>query len=76
MPVPFSCTKCGADLRGKPIAPADRGSYGGEEFFSRVIGLYSMKADTVAGWMCPDCGHAWPRNEPLPRGYRTFPTRS
>lgn len=72
MPVPMSCPKCEVDLRRKPIAPGDRASYGEEEFFSRVIGLYSSEADTVAGWKCPDCGHTWARKKPLPRGYRTF----
>ena len=72
MPVPMTCLKCQADLRGKPIPPEDRASYGGETYFSRVIAHYSSEADTVVAWRCPDCAHAWPRKEPLPRGYRIF----
>lgn len=35
MPVPMSCPRCEADLRGKPIPQGDGASCGGEAFSSR-----------------------------------------
>lgn len=67
-----TCPKNGCDLRDEPIPQEyiDKGYYGDSTHYSRLIGYdgsYHGIYDGVIIWMCPDCGHAWPR---FKEGYR------
>lgn len=55
------CPHCGADLRGDEIPEESRESFGNLTHFSRKIGIYSMWADRVVRYRCPDCGKEWER---------------
>jgi hypothetical protein len=56
-----SCPKCGSSWQGAIIPPEQRESYGGKQWFSRVLSLYSKRTDASIGWKCPDCGTEWSR---------------
>ena len=62
--LPSSCPSCSADLRGEEFPAEDRSRYAGAESPSRAIGLYG--SGQTHSWLCPDCGHCWPRTESLP----------
>ena len=55
-----SCPKCGANLQGAPI-PKERQADYGATHYSRKIGVTDPVADRTVEWLCPDCGHRWPR---------------
>jgi ribosomal protein L37AE/L43A len=56
-----SCPKCETSWQGKPIPEDQQDLYGGEKWFSRVIGLYDVRRDGIIAWRCPDCGTTWDR---------------
>lgn len=56
---PDRCPSCDADLRGDPIPEHHRHLYGDSTHYLRTIGIYDR--DRTVEWMCPDCGHRWPR---------------
>lgn len=69
-----NCPKCGANLRGAPIPTEHTEQFGGEAFYSRMIGVEVQGVyDGVLYWMCPDCRgtwHRWPRDSRLYRAAR------
>ena len=54
------CPGCHVNLRGEPI-PIDLQPSYGVGYFERKIGYYDRDLDRVVEWICPDCGHRWPR---------------
>jgi len=58
--IPSHCPKCNTDFKGSPIPQEsiDRGLYGNETHYSRVIG---GGYDGISEWQCPDCHHTWKR---------------
>lgn len=66
---PQNCPECEADFQGAPIPEKSQHMYGGKTHFSRRIGIEITGVyDGVLIWMCPDCGHMWPRFERDPSG--------
>jgi uncharacterized protein with PIN domain len=69
------CPPCNADLRGENIyeyflsyykgneSEAKRAAdcYGGDGYFYRTIGIYSMELDRTTHYRCPDCNKEWGR---------------
>lgn len=58
---PDRCPKCDANFTGAPIPEDARHHYGDKTHFSRVVGVYDFNLDRTVAWLCPDCGHQWPR---------------
>lgn len=54
-----NCPKCDVSLIGNPIPEASREWFGWKTHFRREIGI--VENDYVTRWVCPDCGHEWPR---------------
>lgn len=67
------CPGCGSKMQGEPIPQEsiDKGYYGeGVTHYSRCIGYQAQGVyDGVLIWMCPDCGHCWPRFQPDDNGW-------
>jgi len=55
------CPHCNADLHGDKIPEEDRESFGGKEYFSRLIGIEDATYDGISYWCCPDCKVVWDR---------------
>jgi hypothetical protein len=52
----------GCDLRGAPIPEESQHLWGGERFYSRLIGIEVRGVfDGILYWECPDCHAKWPR---------------
>lgn len=58
---PTTCPVCHADFSGEPIPEADREHFGGATHFLRVVAVTHPGEDFARDWLCPDCGHTWPR---------------
>lgn len=59
MILPAHCPLCSADFKGALIPPEHREVFGGEENFSRVMGIEMRGEDRISKWKCPDCGGEW-----------------
>jgi predicted nucleic acid-binding Zn ribbon protein len=57
-----NCPECGSLWHDQPIPEKSRHLFGGAEWFSRVIGVYSSKLDRTIAYKCPDCSTTWNRD--------------
>lgn len=68
------CPDCGSNWQGAPIPQEaiDKGWYGDNTHFSRLIGVEVRGAyDGVLYWQCPDCGSKFVRfTDPTDRRFR------
>lgn len=57
--LPQECPSCGADLSDPRVPPT---YWVVRKRFSRVLSI--DLGPHQQSWLCPDCAHAWPREEP------------
>jgi hypothetical protein len=50
------CPHCEAVLIAGKIPEKHQQAYGGREYFSRTISIYSQEKDRTVAYRCPDCG--------------------
>jgi len=56
-----TCPHCNADLRDGKIPEKDRESFGGKEYFYKLVGIEDDSYDGITWWCCPECWTVWNR---------------